>query len=273
MKDFFEQKLKLLVIVIKELSELVIRRARVLLSKNQAVYIKSLHRDGLCIEPDFYTAKECENLRRKIDKLIEDESVNSWVDQSGSDHRIYFANELDHDFEKFYTNARIRSVLAGYTGTVKPNGMLLAARIDAKEGNIGSGGGWHRDSPVTNQFKAICYLSDVNKNSGPFQYIKRSHKKVDVLKTYFSGIFKAGQYRFTEHEIEHYLKKTDHIITEFIASEGTLAFADTKGLHRGKPLEKGSRYVLFCYFWHGEIPTHFEKLRQSKYSKDKNELL
>lgn len=263
------RKFNLFLVIIKEFMELIIRKCRVFTNRKQGTYIMPLHNDGLYFEPDFYTATECENLRAKIDNLIKDENVNTWVDESGSDHRIYFANELDEDFEKFYTNSRIRSVLAGYTGTIKPKGMLLAARIDAKEGNIGSGGGWHRDSPVTHQFKAICYLSNVTEKNGPFQYIKSSHKKVDVLKAILTGVFKPGQFRFTEVEIENYLHKTGRGVTEFTAEEGTIAFADTKAIHRGKPIIEGCRYVLFCYFWHGEIPVHFEKFKQNIQNKDK----
>ncbi|MBA6353598.1 phytanoyl-CoA dioxygenase family protein [Colwellia sp. BRX9-1] len=262
--------MKLLIVLLKEMLETLLRCSRLLGNKIRmkqkgggiSNILNALKQYGLFIETDFYTAEECSNLRNKIDNLIANDSSNVWVDEVGADHRIFFINEIDEEFNKFYNNRLIRKVLAGYTGTTKPNGMLLAARIDAKKGNVGSGGGWHRDSPITHQFKAICYLSDVNEKNGPFQYIRSSHKKMDVLKAYFAGIFTAGQYRFSEEVINNYLIKNDNTVTELTAREGTIAFADTKGLHRGKPIEEGSRYVLFCYFWHGDVPSHFERLRQ-----------
>lgn len=251
--------------LVKEVLESLYRNLRVFMNKNTGSnYLHYIKKDGFTFEPAFYSKEKCKLLREKIDSLIKQKNSNVWIDDSGADHRVYFVNEIDNDFEQFYQHPKIREILAGYTGTVKPNGMLLAARIDAKEGNVGSGGGWHRDSPVTHQFKAICYLSDVTEKNGPFQYIKASHKKSDVLKTYLSGIFKPGQYRFTEDEIDNYLDKTGKVVTDFTAEEGTIAFADTKGIHRGKPIAEGSRYVLFCYFWHGNIPSHFNKLRQTK---------
>ncbi|MEM5547769.1 phytanoyl-CoA dioxygenase family protein [Pseudoalteromonas fuliginea] len=255
--------MKMLVILIKEMAESFIRNTRLLFSGAKQNQINSsLKENGLVRVHDFYSKDECEKLRTKIDYYIADETTNKWIDESGSDHRIYFINEIDEDFNRFYEHPKIREALLNYTGTKEPSGMLLAARIDAKDGNLGSGGGWHRDSPITHQFKAICYLSNVDSNCGPFQYIRGSHRKVNVLKAYFLGLFKAGQYRFTEHEIESYLDKTDSKVTDFIATEGTVAFADTKGIHRGKPIKEGSRYVLFCYFWNKDIPTHFDNLRQ-----------
>lgn len=262
--------MKLLIISLKEIAETFVRRFRVLCNR---LKIKNSHMDiakilndlkqyGLSIENDFYTAEECFNLRNKIDNLITKDSTNVWIDETGADHRIFFINEVDEEFTKFYQHPKIRQILAEYTGTTEPKGMLLAARIDAKEGNLGSGGGWHRDSPTTHQFKAICYLSDVESHNGPFQYIKSSHSKLDVLKAYFLRVFNPGQYRFTESDINNYLEKTGNDIVEFTAKQGTIAYADTKGIHRGKPIEEGSRYVLFCYFWHNEIPSHFDKLRQ-----------
>lgn len=257
--------IKFVIVLIKEVAETVIRGFRRfsvrILNKD---VIDKIKQEGFTTKQGFYTPEECSNLRKKIDELIEDETVTTWVDDTGSDHRIYFANELHEEFDKFYSNSLIRDALAGYTGTKRPNGMVLAARIDAKEGNVGSGGGWHRDSPVTHQFKAVCYLSNVTKDNGPFQIIKGSHKKMDVLKSYFSGIFHAGQYRFSEREISNYLTYSEREISDFEAPEGTVAFADTKSIHRGKPIKEGSRYVLFCYFWHNEIPSHFAKFRQKR---------
>jgi hypothetical protein len=259
----------LLSILVKEIMELVIRRIRIITNfiiRRESNFdvssiISNIKKNGFHKEDDFFSAEECFYLRNKIDKFINQESTNVWIDDAGADHRIYFVNELDNDFEIFYKNPKIRQILAGYTGIINPMGMLLAARIDTKENNLGSGGGWHRDSPITHQFKAICYLSDVETCNGPFQYIEKSHLKISVLKAYLYRIFDFGKYRFTEEEVDNYCDFTKSDITEFTAKQGTIAYVDTKGIHRGKPIEKGSRYVLFCYFWSRKIPQHFENFK------------
>jgi len=260
--------MNILTALTKEIGEAILRNLRIVRAKsirsdlNQVV--NGLKNEGVFVKPHFYTPSECERLRNKIDQLIENDDVKIWSDDEGADQRIYFVNDLDSEFQAFYDNQDIRQVLSAYTGTTNPNGMLLAARIDYKENNQGSGGGWHRDSPFTHQFKAICYLNNVDEMNGPFQYIKKSQRKWYTITSYLKKIFKPGVYRFTEQDIDTYLKKQNQDITSITGKEGTLVFTDTKGIHRGKALNSGLRYVLFCYFWHGDIPEHFNKHRQKK---------
>lgn len=249
--------------LIKEMAETLVRSyRRFTVGATSDDKIKTLKKDGLVVVPNFLTKEHCAELCNKIDMLISSDSVNVWSDDVGSDKRIYFVNQIDSEFNIFYENKIIRNVLKNYTGSEDPDGMLLAARIEYKDNNKGSGGGWHRDSPVTHQFKAICYLNDVDEKNGPFQFIKASHNKINAISSCLNKVFKAGQYRFNENEISNYLKFSNSDITSVIGDAGTIAFADTKAIHRGKPLEEGVRYVLFCYFWHKGIPKHFDYLKQ-----------
>lgn len=250
--------------IFKEVVESLLRNYRkILASSRRSSIVDSIIEDGIAIVPDFISQDQCKLLCNKIDELISSGSVNVWRDDLGSDERIYFVNEVDSEFNAIYESEEIRNILRNYTGTKKPQGMLLAARINYKENNVGSGGGWHRDSPVTHQFKAICYLNDVEDSNGPFQYIERSHKKFNAIKSCLTKIFKPGQYRYSEEEVNRYLESTDSKVLSVTGEAGTVAFADTKGIHRGKPLEQGVRYVLFCYFWHNDIPNHFDNLKQN----------
>lgn len=253
----------LLKYLVKEAAESMLRNYRkFLVGARKNLITKSLTEDGIAIVPNFIAPEDCMRLCKKIDKLIESSSVNVWRDDIGSDERIYFVDQIDQEFQAIYENEIIRDVLKNYTGTEKPQGMLLAGKIEYKRGNVGSGGGWHRDSPITHQFKAIFYLNDVNESNGPFQYIKKSHKKRNSIYSCLDKIFNPGQYRYNDNEIADYLEYSNSSTMTFTGQAGTVAFADTKGIHRGKPLETGVRYALFCYFWHNEIPEHFSKLRQ-----------
>tara|TARA_B110000879_G_C11068262_1_gene469606 strand:- start:187 stop:975 length:789 start_codon:yes stop_codon:yes gene_type:complete len=219
-------------------------------------------KDGISLSYGFLSVKECKVLRDKIDSSIADQNVKVVVDDQGSDHRIFFADQLDPVFSEIYHNSFVRKLLKNYVGCENPQGMLLASRIDAVEGNIGSGGGWHRDSPFSHQFKAIFYLNSVGHDGGPFQYIKNSHSKISVLASYFNRALIPASTRFTEDEVAIYNNLSNSAISEIVANEGSVIFADTKGIHRGKPIVKGSRYALTCYFWVGDIPKHIDALRQ-----------
>ena len=251
--------------LIKEFLELLLRNFRKLFVTNRnIIVVKSLKKDGLYIVPNYLSKNKCKQLRDKIDEFISNNKTNVWQDAQGADSRIYFINELNEEFQEIYEKNYFKSVLKEYCGITQPEGFLLAGKINSVEGNIGSGGGWHRDSPVSHQLKAIIYLSDVDTENGPFQYIKGSCSKKDVITSYFKKIFKPGQYRFSDTEIDNYISETGNVVTDIVAEQGTLIFADTKGLHRGKPIEVGERYVLFCYYWNKKIPGHFEGLKQKK---------
>lgn len=253
--------------LMKELLESILRFYRRLLVKKNPEFdtiVKALDDEGIYIEPGFLTPEQCQLYIDKIDQYIESGSSNVWRDNEDADKRIYFINTIDCDFNDFYMNPKIRKVLSHYTGTTKPSGMLLAAKIEYKDNNLGSGGGWHRDSPISHQFKAVCYLNDVDDLNGPFQYIRGSHRKLDVLTSYLKKIFQPSQYRFSDSDILNYVYKNNVNVESVTGRAGTLAYVDTKGLHRGKPLESGVRYVLFCYFWHSDIPSHFKVLMQKR---------
>lgn len=255
----------------KELAESFIRWGkRLLVSKavkkechNECAGLNSF---GFHVVERFLSKEQCAELIQKIDSYIESGSNNVWTDGVGADNRIYFIDTINEQFKKFYDTPYFKKVLESYTGIKKPVGMLLAGRIDSVEGNVGSGGGWHRDSPIQHQVKAICYLTDVGKDNGPFQYISESHKKLNIIKSYVCNVFKPGQYRFTESEIDKYIVFSKGKVLDMVAPAGTLLFADTKGIHRGKPIIEGRRYVLFCYYWDGKIPAHFENLSQNAIS-------
>lgn len=261
--------MKLLIVLIKELLESFLRNIRIVKSKVQ--YGKSerdlteLTKDGVLSVPNFLSIDECSGLIKKIDSYLESSDIKVWVDDEGADHRIYFINEIDEEFNSFYENPEIRKILQTYTGSINPAGMLLASKISYKEHNKGSGDGWHRDSPVSHQFKAICYLNDVTEHNGPFQYIKGSHRKSDVIGNYFKRIFSPYQYRFKNDEIDRYKSITNRGGSSILGEAGSLVLVDTKGIHRGKPLVTGDRYVVFCYFWEKKIPKHFENLKQKEH--------
>ena len=48
--------------------------------------------------------------------------------------------------------------------------FTMAAKINFKHGNLGSGGNWHRDS-VNPSLKSMVYLVDVDQKNGAFEII------------------------------------------------------------------------------------------------------
>ena len=136
----------------------------------------------------------------------------------------------------------------------------MAAKLEAAEGNKGSGGGWHRDHPNVKQSKSIVYLTDVSLQNGPFQYIEGSHTSRAVYRDCYKYGYDQFQSRFTEQEVQYLLENEPERLKTFTAEAGTVILTDTRGIHRGKPIETGERYALTNYLWmHSNIPKHISK--------------
>ena len=164
---------------------------------------------------------------------------------------------LNEAIGKKIDSRRIFDLAESYLGKRITHYFVLGARLDCAGGNKGSGGGWHRDSAFSHQFKAIIYLTDTDANSGPFQYLRGSHTSISKIKFFGFGETQSKT-RYSDSEMVDLLKYCE----EFNAPKGTAIFADTRGVHRGKPIFLGRRYALTYYLWTKSPPSDFGELLQ-----------
>ncbi|WP_434049423.1 phytanoyl-CoA dioxygenase family protein [Marinobacter salarius] len=210
---------------------------------------------GIFIKKSLIDKKSAEILKLAIDEILE-KDVLVWESGDHSDARIY-GFESVFDFSKVDLDIdSIRRYGETYLGNKLRYFIAVAGRLTAVDGNLGSGGGWHRDSPFRHQFKVIIYLSDVKSDRGPFQYILESHKFKEKVR--FSGLGSDAT-RFSEDFVNGLPIKKCHEVT---GSIGDAIFVDTKGIHRGKPIKSGSRYAITFYFFERLPSGHISKLTQ-----------
>lgn len=213
-------------------------------SKSEKNIRMALRSNGLVIlDTEMRTSKEA----LVLNDLAGTSQIN-WIDDDGADSRIYGYELADEKLDR----ALLRLVEKIFKGYVKGNQMfafVLAGILKETKSNLGSGGGWHRDTVFGKQLKLIVYCSDVTKSNGPFQYIQCSHKWYH--KIFISMLLRKSprSFRYSETEVA-VLKRFGYKITECTARAGTLIIADTTGLHRGKPIEKGVRLALTYYTHH-----------------------
>ena len=221
--------------------------------------VMSIERLGLYIWPGFWDAARCGAARDRIDALMGREDLVKQVDPAGSDHRVFGADRLDPSLDIFNDPRLFRLAKQLY---LEDNivGATLAARMRYAQGNRGSGQGWHRDSPVTAQYKFILYLSDVELENGPFQYVLGSGARAQVWKNYLLGAASLAQYRFDDEEDPRILQLNRKKVRTVAAPAGTLIIADTRGIHRGMPIQKGVRYALSNYYYARAVPPHVAAL-------------
>ena len=138
----------------------------------------------------------------------------------------------------------------------------MGAKIIATPNSIGSGEGWHRDRCDKRQTKFILYLCEVNENNGPFQYIKNSSSVLSMLNDFFKYRINPTNSRITDKQINHISSKEPDRLLTFTAKAGTLLIANTRGIHRGKPLSPDChRYSLTNYYWlDTPVPEHIKEL-------------
>lgn len=212
-----------------------------------AGYLAQLEATGICIVEDFWSRETCALARDEVDRIIVQypQYVNG---NAKADQRVYGANNASELIARFASDEVLASVASAYNRETTRTAFTLAARMPAMTGNQGSGEGWHRDA-FLRQFKAILYLSDVGPENGPFQMIRDSHRRRRVLSDMRAGNLKYMQYRLTDSEIEHITASEPERTVTYTARAGTLILVDTSTLHRGQPIQAGTRYALTNYYF------------------------
>lgn len=221
--------------------------------------VKSIDEDGIWIKEDFYSSELCKSIIAEFEEKMKTYASKVWKDDEGADHRLHGIDRVSESVKKFYTDAFITNVMSAYLATkIKITGFTLAGKIRATPSNLGSGGGWHRDIIYGKQFKAIMYLTDTTPENGPFQYLLKTHKHSSIIDTILSNSIGARQNRLSEQNITDILSTKKYELKTITGKAGSLILTDTSGIHRGKPIEEGTRYALTNYYFEGDIPSIFD---------------
>jgi hypothetical protein len=229
------------------------------LSEIEKEVLDGLEKDGYYVIPDYYTPEKCDEIIDEIERLRKDfwDHVHYVAD---CDARFFGANRVSEAISDFAEDPFIVRIARIHEQYEDLNILTMAARLDFREGNPGSGSGWHRDRAGRKQTKSIIYLSDVTEEHGPFQYIRGSHAAKQVIKGVAYSGFHHNQTRFTDDEIEKYLNHRKGELETFTAKKGTLILVNTRGIHRGMPIMKENRYALTNYIWPGPISPKVEEM-------------
>jgi hypothetical protein len=217
----------------------------------------SFYETGIHCIPDFFSKTDCDALIQEVDRVLSEYATHVLVDDTHSDHRLFGADRVSQPIQSFWEHPLLQKDTQSYLGyrSFSPNiqGFTLAARLNYTPQNQGSGGGWHRDTIYGKQFKAIVYLTDVDDDNGPFQYISGTHmfdSKLDLIKRY--GLT-YDQDRLTSEDVLPITEDPRYLLQTLSGKAGTVILVDTSGIHRGKPIESGTRYALTNYYFQKPI--------------------
>lgn len=114
---------------------------------------------------------------------------------------------------------------------------------------------YHFDMDRPKWLKFFIYLTDVEPTNGPHTFVAGSHKTGGIP----SSLLKKGYARLTDEEVG--LQFDENNIIEFNAPRGTIIAEDTRGLHKGKHVEKGDRLILQIQFSNSLFGGYYPKAR------------
>lgn len=217
----------------------------------------NLEKNGCAIIENFITEESCFHLIETAKETIISNKESLKSESNGSDTRIYGIDKINKNYELKNETKLLNKWAEKFYKSNDLKYFQMLGHITFKSGNLGSGSGWHRDSPFSHQFKFILYLNDVNESNGPFQYICGTHKEESIYKYSSKLNVKLSKFRYSELEIDVISKEFPELkIVDITGKAGTLLIADVKGLHRGKPLESGERWATTRYYFDKKIPSH-----------------
>ena len=107
-----------------------------------------------------------------------------------------------------------------------------------KSPSSGAGQLFHFDMDRIKWLKFFFYLTDVTEETGPTCFVRGTHRRLQQP----AKLLRHGYARLSDEEIYSHYKKED--IIELTCPRGTIVAMDTRGFHKGKPLELGERLVL-----------------------------
>ena len=168
-----------------------------------------------------------------------------------SDVRIFgFENLFPNSANLFKS---IDCLYGSYIDNNKKSSVLMANKVNFVIDNLGSGGGWHRDSLNRRQLKFMIYLNRVNEENGPFEYLMGSHRLNSKLKT---NHFLFKKTRYTSEDVKNTLGPGSQKNFRHKWNVCLLTHQDS----RGNPISTGVRYAITKYMFDGMIPTHIQKI-------------
>lgn len=123
---------------------------------------------------------------------------------------------------------------------------------------------FHVDMDRLKFLKFFIYLTDVDTNTGPHVYVKKSHNKIP---DYINMDGRYADELVCKHDMNN--------IVEITGKAGSIIAVDTRGLHKGKELTEGERLIFQVEFTNSlfgnpnmpEIPVKFNYKGNSKYFK------
>lgn len=215
---------------------------------------RALKTSGYFTIEDAYPASFCREVIDVIDSHVPDQRTE--VNYAGTELRIWDAQKHHALLQDFYDHCNVFT--AALTGMDVEADTLLAIRnrtLDASDQKSRLGR-WHIDS-FRRQLKVFLFLTDTTEQSGPFEFVPRTHAARLKAQMLARGVyFRPGDllsrtgaraYARIDEAVVEGLSKSGFAPMPFLCKAGTALVVDTSSIHRARPCSAGARYALTTY--------------------------
>tara|TARA_Y100000294_G_scaffold177993_1_gene206224 strand:+ start:3351 stop:4160 length:810 start_codon:yes stop_codon:yes gene_type:complete len=209
-----------------------------------------LRKNGFVKIENFLNVNKCEEIIDLINIYHKKNNHKIWKkDDNEGDLRLFGAEKIDKLINEYYKNQEISDIGNLYIKSPIHNVFTLAGKTSfTNKNNLGSGGGWHKDS-INPSFKSMLYLTNVNSGDGNLQLIEDSNSFKNIIIINSEVKKNLLNTRFKNDEIEHLIIKFNLNIANVSGKAGTLILFDGSYIHRGSPIKSETRYALTNYFY------------------------
>tara|TARA_B110000003_G_C16651054_1_gene534146 strand:+ start:1659 stop:2375 length:717 start_codon:yes stop_codon:yes gene_type:complete len=205
--------------------------------ESDSSYITRIRDKGFCEIEDYHQKnKYADNLLNHFEHIknkinFKDLIKNKHQNKTKEDYRIYITKFFDEKILKEFVYSDQLNKFAKSYFKRKAKVISYDIWLDTPSNNIAKSTQiYHRDGDSFFLLKAFYYLSDVNLDNGPFQYMEKSH------------------YNANELSKDYLLRFGSKSLKNCVGNKGTLILADTNGYHKGLKLKKNYRVMLNIMF-------------------------
>lgn len=218
--------------------------------------LDTLLKDGVVIIPNFVSEEvinsillETQNPLNEILKNNYDETEHIYNPNYGY-YRILECDKVSETSKTFFNNDMINNIASAYVWkNVSSYQRMIEIRPDP--GVESNSDVFHFDD-WRHRFKAFLYLTDVSEQNAPFRYLRGSHRpgkwREEKDYEYYRYGYEGSYGHFSTEEINDLQSKHNFSEITCTSKKGTLILADTRGIHKGTPLDSGKRILLANYF-------------------------
>ncbi len=237
-------------IIIENLKRLYGLLKHTLLEKKQSK-LNNLNHDSLNLYNKGYYEFNVDIGEKKFSEIVEN-SINKYFPETRGDRRLFAVEEESEEIKEF-----LFKILANHKDNIKSVSSIkklylhavMAGQLKNNEIKASSGGDWHIDHHFE-LFKIIIYLTDVDKQNGPFSYLEGSQSKlIQFFTLAFFKLFSKNPTRFSKKSMEVIKKIFGLKLKTFTGKKGSCIVFNSAGIHRGLEIESGERISLTAYIF------------------------